>query len=141
MRLEQILAVAAFAVVGAATLSTCSEPADAHDALPSFESLRAVPAVVRPGASDGLAAYRRIHDAPTGWSYPLSCCSGYDCRQVDESAIDEGPAGYTIRATGETIPMTDAKVKPSPDGLFHWCSVGGQPDGRTICLFVPPRGF
>lgn len=116
MRLEHILAVAAFAVVGAATLSTCSEYADAHDALPTAAQ-------------------------PEGWSYPLSCCSGYDCRQVDASAIDEGPAGYTIRATGETIPMTDAKVKPSPDGLFHWCSVGGKPDGKTICLFVPPRGF
>ena len=87
------------------------------------------------------------HDAiptaaqPNGWRYPLSCCSGYDCREVDESAIDESGPGYTIVATGEFIPMTDAKIKPSPDGMFHLCQRGGKPDGAAICLFVPPRGF
>ena len=81
------------------------------------------------------------HDAPRGWTYPLSCCSDLDCREVPDSAIGEGPEGYTIRATGETIPMSDHKVRPSPDGVFHWCSRGGRDDGATICLFVPPRGF
>lgn len=81
------------------------------------------------------------HDAPTGWSYPLACCSGLDCREVDDAAIVEGPQGYVIRATGEVIPMTSRKIRPSPDGLFHWCSVGGAADGRTICLFVPLRAF
>lgn len=37
--------------------------------------------------------------------------------------------------------MTDARIKRSPDGKFHWCSVAGADDSRTICLFVPPRGF
>lgn len=94
----------------------------------------------------------RAHDAiptaakPQGWSYPLACCSGYDCREVGEGTgsrirIRETPAGYEISSTGEVIPMLDAKVKPSPDGLFHWCSKGGREDGETICLFVPPRGF
>ncbi|GAB5506445.1 MAG: hypothetical protein Rhirs2KO_16080 [Rhizobiaceae bacterium] len=87
------------------------------------------------------------HDAlptsamPQGWSYPLACCSGYDCREVSHSQIKEGPAGYVIASTGELIPMTDRKVKPSPDGEFHWCSVAGKDDGKTICLFVPPRAF
>lgn len=87
------------------------------------------------------------HDArpttakPLGWSYPFSCCSGIDCREVDDAAIIESARGYVIRATGELIPMSDSRIKASPDGRFHWCSVAGADDGRTICLFVPPRGF
>ncbi len=37
--------------------------------------------------------------------------------------------------------MRDARIKESPDGEFHWCSVGGSDAGATVCLFVPPRGF
>lgn len=81
------------------------------------------------------------HDAPTGWSYPISCCSDFDCREVADDAIEERPEGYVIVATGEVIPMTSRKVRNSPDGRFHWCSVGGKPDSGTICLFAPPRGY
>ncbi|WP_353003719.1 hypothetical protein [Mesorhizobium sp. M0976] len=87
------------------------------------------------------------HDAlptvakPQGWSYPFACCSGYDCREVPDADIVEGARGYEIRRTGELIAMTDPKVRRSPDGKFHWCSVAGANDGKTICLFVPPRGF
>lgn len=88
-----------------------------------------------------LVAESRAHDAPSGWTYPVACCSGYDCREVADAAIRERPEGYVIVATGEVIPMTDRKVRPSPDGVFHWCSIGGRDDGRTICLFVPPRAF
>ncbi|MDG4903177.1 hypothetical protein P9279_21955 [Mesorhizobium sp. WSM4962] len=78
---------------------------------------------------------------PQGWSYPFSCCSGMDCREVPDKAIVEGARGYEIRATRELIPMSDTRIKQSPDGHFHWCSVAGADDGRTICLFVPPRSF
>jgi hypothetical protein len=93
------------------------------------------------------------HDAiptaaqPQGWSYPLSCCSGYDCREVGDSrsgakiTIAEVPEGYKISTTGEVIAYNDTRIKDSPDGEFHWCSVAGADDGRTICLFIPPRGF
>ncbi len=37
--------------------------------------------------------------------------------------------------------MTDRKVRQSPDGQFHWCSFAGKADGKTICLFVPPRAY
>jgi hypothetical protein len=80
------------------------------------------------------------HQAPTGWSYPANCCSGVDCREVPDADIIEGARGYEIRKTHELIPMTDPKVKMSPDSRFHWCSVGGLDDSRTICLFVPGRG-
>jgi hypothetical protein len=81
------------------------------------------------------------HEAPSGWKYPMACCSNYDCREVSDSAILERPEGYVIKTTGEVIPMTDRKVRDSPDGQFHWCSVAGRDDSRTICLFVPPRSF
>lgn len=94
-----------------------------------------------------LAGGAEGHDAlptagkPMGWSYPFSCCSGYDCRAVSEKAIDERQSGFVIVGTGEVIPHTDARLKPSPDGAYHWCSVAGKDTGRTICLFVPPRAY
>jgi len=86
-------------------------------------------------------ASSQAHDAPKGWSYPFSCCSGYDCREVNASTVKERPEGYVISATGEVVPYNDAKVKNSPDGEYHWCSVAGKNDGDTICLFVPPKSF
>lgn len=93
------------------------------------------------------AAPAAAHDAlptaaqPNGWAYPLSCCSGMDCHQVRDQAVVEGPRGYVIKLTGELITSRDSRIKDSPDGLFHQCTVGGEPTGRTICLFVPPRSY
>lgn len=81
------------------------------------------------------------HEAVSGWSYPFACCSDYDCREVPATDIGEGPEGYVIKGTGEVVGYQDTRVKHSPDGAFHWCSVAGKADGRTICLFVPPRSF
>lgn len=105
-------------LAGAAALVACFlvSPAMAHDAKPTAAR-------------------------PDGWSYPLACCSGYDCREISHTQVTEGPDGYVIEPTGETLAMTDRKVKPSPDGEYHWCSVAGKDDGKTICLFVPPRSF
>lgn len=81
------------------------------------------------------------HDAPKGWSYPFSCCSGFDCREVSAQSISEKPQGYVIKGTGELVSYADARLKNSPDGEYHWCSVAGANDSRTICLFVPPHSF
>ncbi len=93
-------------------------------------------AITIAGSIDAFA-----HQAPTGWTYPWACCHDMDCREVKASSIREGPKGYVIRSTGEVIPMTDSRIKNSPDGEYHWCSVAGQDNTRTICLFVPPRDF
>ena len=86
-------------------------------------------------------ALARAHEAPKGWSYPLSCCSNYDCKPVAGGAVSERPEGYVI-ATGEVLAYNDKRVRHSPDGDFHWCAhQSGLDAGRTICLFVPPRGF
>lgn len=85
-----------------------------------------------------LVAEAFAHEAPTGWTYPWSCCADQDCRPVAEEDIREGPDGYLIVGTGEVVPYRDERVKDSPDGLFHWCAGG---EDKTICLFRPPRGF
>lgn len=89
----------------------------------------------------GAVIVAHAHDAPSGWSYPFSCCSNHDCRMVSAEAVRERPEGYEIGATGEIVPYADARVRMSPDGDFHWCSVAGKDDTLTICLFVPPRAF
>jgi len=83
----------------------------------------------------------RAHDAPSGWQYPWSCCSGHDCRPVATKAISTAKSGYVIRNTGEVVPYSDTRVQSSPDGEYHWCSVAGAEDGKTICLFVPQQMF
>lgn len=87
------------------------------------------------------------HDAiptaaqPLGWNYPWSCCSSQDCSRAD-NGISETPDGYVVRQTGELVPYRDKRIKDSPDGEFHWCAHrAGIDAGKTICLFVPPKGF
>ncbi|MER8639041.1 hypothetical protein [Mesorhizobium sp. M0954] len=106
-----------------------------------------VAAVVLIAAAIPFAAPALAHDArptaamPQGWSYPFSCCSGYDCREVSQTSISERPEGYVIKGTGEVVAYSDKRIKNSPDGEYHWCSVAGANDGKTICLFVPPSSY
>lgn len=101
-----------------------------------------------------LAAYLFVmltaahaHDAPAsekqplGWTYPWQCCSGLDCKPMNDG-VEETPQGYRIKPTGEVVPYGDKRIKDSPDGMFHWCAHQAGPDkDHTICLFVPPRGY
>lgn len=89
----------------------------------------------------GAIGWACAHEAPLGWTYPLACCSGIDCRDVPKAAVLESPSGYVIVTSGETVPYRDPRVRPSPDGRYHWCSVGGSDEGRTLCLFVPDKGY
>jgi len=81
------------------------------------------------------------HDAPSGWQYDWQCCQNLDCRQISSSLVKEGPNGYVITIDNETVPYKDARIKNSPDGMYHWCTVDGRDDSRTICLYVPPRDY
>ena len=100
------------------------------------------------GAIGVLTAPAFAHDAkptaakPQGWSYPFACCANYDCRTTHTGEVLEKPEGYVIAGTGEVVPMSDKRVKDSPDGDFHWCAhQAGLDAGKTICLFVPPRSY
>lgn len=93
------------------------------------------------GFSDDAVA----HQAPTGWSYPWSCCSNLDCREIGIDAISEpseSDPDYVIRPIGERLAPDDRRVRQSPNGAFRWCAhQAGVDAGHTICLFVPARGF
>ena len=79
---------------------------------------------------------------PLGWSYPWACCSSMDCREAVDGEITEGPNGYLVTTTGETVAYLDKRVKESPDGVFHICAhQAGIDAGQTICLFRPGKGF
>lgn len=81
------------------------------------------------------------HDAPSGWNYGRECCSSIDCREVPASYVRETPAGYLLTKTGETLAYSDSRIKESKDDGLHWCSMGGKDEGRTLCLYIPPRGY
>lgn len=87
------------------------------------------------------ATAAEAHKAPSGWSYPAACCSNVDCREVPDDWVKEKPDGYQVVITGEMLFTRDKRIKDSPDGHTHWCSVAGALDSRTICLFVPPKGM
>lgn len=79
---------------------------------------------------------------PTGWTYGWECCSAMDCEQVKQSSIGETPDGYVVRRTGEVIGYADKRIKRSKDEFYHRCTPGGNADAlRSICLYVPNRGF
>lgn len=75
------------------------------------------------------------------WEYPISCCSGYDCRPVSkgiEFTISKGSFNFI---NGETLTVNAKKVKRSLDEDYHWCTVGGTDKGNTICFFVPDMSY
>jgi hypothetical protein len=78
---------------------------------------------------------------PLGWTYDYSCCSSTDCREVKTKAVKEDETGFTITATGEIIPHGDSRIHRSKDEFYHWCSVAGADDSRSICLYVPDKGL
>lgn len=86
-----------------------------------------------------VATTATAHMAPTGWFYPLECCGDRDCYAVSGSGVVEGPGGYFIQATGETIGYRDVRVKISRDSHFHLCLTMSEISSSTKCLFVPPR--
>lgn len=86
------------------------------------------------------AGVARAHDAPTGWSYGIECCSLKDCSEVPADWIVEDAAGVHIVPTGEVIAYSDARLKQSKDEAFHWCRPPGVSNPKTICLYRPDRG-
>ena len=75
--------------------------------------------------------------------YPYNCCSGHDCRRIDDTAVQLREGGFFIPESGETIGYADERVKRTPPeggNFYHRCSRGGTPEGETICLYVPNFG-
>jgi len=82
----------------------------------------------------------RSHD----W-YPMECCYGYDCAEVERATYDRSPD------TGTDLPLLTVTTKhgtalvpanfprrESLDGKMHACMRPDRGSMRLICLFVPP---
>ena len=86
------------------------------------------------------------HQAPSGWSYSVQCCSGIDCDEIPASAVKETPEGYAItlrpgqhvmvKAPFATV-VPYATARPAPDGAYHICL---SPALKVLCFFAGPRG-
>lgn len=79
----------------------------------------------------------KAHQAPSGWQYPYECCSDHDCYQITRDDIEIVDDGYLIKASRDHQIVPFSRAKASPDGGWHRCSVGGDPEAWTLCLFVP----
>lgn len=95
-------------------------------------------------ASSGAA---RAHEAPSGWVYPLQCCSNRDCTEIPASRVKEAPDGYHVTLvpgdhdfikaqTSFLVPYQSAKS--APDGAYHICI---SPDLRVLCFFAGEKSF
>jgi hypothetical protein len=82
------------------------------------------------------------HDAPSGWTYDMECCSNHDCR-LERSEVKATPLGWFVTSTGEIIRYGDRRIHESKDGDFHRCLMqkGVNGPGMTRCLYVPPMGL
>jgi hypothetical protein len=78
------------------------------------------------------------HEAPSGWAYPLECCSDHDCKPVDDKDVSEDASGYTVRLDGAIFFVKRDRAKFSPDGHYHACHMAGA--SELICFFRPPQG-
>lgn len=79
------------------------------------------------------------HEAPSGWEYPIQCCSNNDCRWVPPFFVRPTGDGWILRdhLKHEFVPISSPKVKVSGDGEYHICRTNfGK--GDLLCLFIPP---
>lgn len=82
----------------------------------------------------------RAHEAMSGWTYDLACCSDHDCYEIAPAELEPIEDGWRIRATGDTIRVGDPRLRVSGDGHWHRCSLAGDRAATTLCLYVPAGG-
>jgi len=69
--------------------------------------------------------------------YSIACCSGDDCAPLPDGTVKVTPLGYEW--DGELFPLSDPRIKVSPDGKYHGCEY--KHVKHKPCLYVPPVGF
>lgn len=89
------------------------------------------------------------HEAPSGWTYDIECCSSIDCAPVMAEAVTVTPDGWRVvlgvgehftgRTVDQIVPFDDPRIRISGDEDFHVCL--SIHTGRLLCVYVPPMGF
>lgn len=69
--------------------------------------------------------------------YSSACCSGRDCTMAAPGDVTWTPAGYVVKSTGETIPLTDPRIQHSPPGEPGYRLCVPPYDAKARCLYVP----
>lgn len=89
------------------------------------------------------------HQAPSGWTYSMECCSGMDCAPAPPGSVTERDGGWLIVIppgvhdmapggwTGH-MPYRDKRIRQSADEYFHVCISG---TGALLCLYLPGTGM
>ena len=65
------------------------------------DAVIAVVAILLLGCGGGPA---NAHQSAQGWSYPLECCAGQDCKEVPAEDVQSVAGGFRYRPTGEHVP-------------------------------------
>ena len=88
------------------------------------------------------------HEAPSGWRYPMACCSNKDCGMLPKGAVRETANGFVVTILpGQHDMVNDAPATfaipygeedLSPDGADHICL---SPAHKVLCFFTGGRGF
>jgi hypothetical protein len=80
----------------------------------------------------------RGHQAASGWTYPIECCSDRDCYLIESKYVHETQEGWDIAPSegGGFVPR--GKERQSPDGAYHLCR--SVTSGAILCFFAPAMG-
>jgi hypothetical protein len=77
--------------------------------------------------------------------YPMECCHGYDCAEVERATYgrppdidNELPMLTVTTKHGTALVPANFPRRESLDGKMHACMRRDQGSMRLICLFVPP---
>lgn len=83
---------------------------------------------------------------PHEW-YPYACCSNRDCFEVGLDQVTATKDGWRVESSGEVLPYDDPRIREFPDDAPleartqpHVCYLGGNPELRVLCLYVPEYG-
>jgi hypothetical protein len=75
------------------------------------------------------------HSSPSGWAYPISCCSNLDCRPLPCDALEEIEDGK-VRDIENGQTYERSMVQSSGDHHCHICTEGGLSNGKPLCVFT-----
>jgi hypothetical protein len=71
--------------------------------------------------------------------YPLECCSGQDCHEVDSvTELPDGNAKVQVGNDSVLVPRS-LKRRPSPDGHYHLCYRKWGGATFVHCFFEPAQ--